>query len=141
MRKENYKGFNLQVEILTDKISSDKIDSFWYHGKDIARVQLPSGNKLYAECRGEISVSFEEGGTYYKGGQAVDMANSMNYKDEDLGRLFENDLFRMNNWFVVVKVDVNGNTTSDDLAIGGDYNEIIELLVAVAKEEYDEEYI
>lgn len=41
----------------------------------------------------------------------------------------------------MVEVDINGNTISDDLAIGGDYDEIIDLLVEVAKEGYDEKYI
>lgn len=141
MREENYKGFNLRVEPLTEKISDNKIDSFWYHGDEIARVQLPDGTKYYAESRGEIAVAFEEDGTYYKGQQAVEMANKLGLTDEKLGELFDQDLVRNNNWFVVVEVDINGNTISDDLAIGGDYDEIIDLLVEVAKEGYDEKYI
>jgi hypothetical protein len=140
LKEENYKGFNLRVEVLTEKISDEKVDSFWYHNDEIALVQLPSGTKLYAESRGEIAVAFEENGTYYKGGQAVEKAVELEYNDTDLTNLMINDLCRNNNWFVVVKVDINGETISDDLAIGGDYEEIINLLVEVAKEEYDIEY-
>jgi len=141
MRQENYKGFNLRVETTMKKIAKNKADAFWYYNQDIARVQFPNGTKLYAESRGEIAVAFEENGIYYKGDQAVKEAESLNFTDKKLAKLGQHDLWRNNNWFVVVKVDINGNTISDDLAIGHDYDEIIELLVETAKEVYDEMYV
>ena len=128
------------VEIITPKISADKQDPFWYHGEDIARIQFPNGTKIYAETRGEIELRLEEGGTKFKGDNAVTEAINLGWNDENLEKISEDDLAIFMNWFVVVMVDIDGETISDDLAIGDTYDEIIELLKEVAAEEFDELY-
>ena len=122
-------------EILTEKISEDRNDSFWYRGKEIARIQFPNGTKLYAEAQGEIRIQFEEGGVHWKGAKAVEEAFDRGLTDNDLDELANNDLMDMNNWFVIIKVDINGEVVGDDLAIGDDYDHAIELLIECAKEE------
>ena len=125
---------NLKTQIIVEKISEDKNDSFWYHNQEVAFIELPNGEKLLAESRGEIAVSFEEDGTYYKGGQAVDKAISLGLNDLSLEELILNDRFRNNNWFAVIKINEEGEI-SDDLALGGSYDEILVLLGMVAIEE------
>lgn len=122
-------------EILTEKISEDKIDSFWYHGKDIARIQYPNGTKIYAEASGDIGLYFEEDGDVFKGQNAVDEAIKRNLTDKDLDQLGIEDRWRNNNWFVIIKVDINGEVIGDDLGIGDNYDHAIEILKEVAKQE------
>ncbi len=121
------------MKILKEKLADNKIDSFWYYGEEIAVIEREDGTKLIAEARGEISLAFEIDGTFYKGEQAIEEATAMDLVDEDLHKLSEYDLWRMNNWFVVVELDKDGNC-GDDLAIGGDYDEILELLKEVNEE-------
>lgn len=128
------------VEIITEKSSPDRQEAFWYHGEDIARIQFMNGKKLYAETRGEIELRLEEDGTKFKGNNAVTEALNLGWTDENLAKLSEDDLTIFMNWFVIVMVDIDGETISDDLAIGDTYDEIIELLKEVAKEEFKEMY-
>jgi len=121
------------MKILKEKLADNKIDSFWYHGEEIAVIEREDGTKLIAEARGEIALAFEVDGTCYKGEQAIEEATAMDLVDEDLHKLTEDDLWRMNNWFVVVEIDKDGNC-GDDLAIGSDYDEILELLKKVNEE-------
>ena len=132
---------NLTLEIITEKFSEERTNSFWYHNDDIAKISLLSGNKVYAESRGEIRVQFEENGEHFKNEQAVVEAFNKNLTDEDLVKIGEFDGWHNNNWFVVIKVDINGKVVSDDFAIAHDYNEIIELLKECAEEEQDKELI
>lgn len=129
-----------KFETLTEKISEDRADSFWYHGKEIARVQFPNGKKLYAEASGEIGLYFDEDGDVFKGQNAVDEAINRNLKDSDLDELGIQDRWRNNNWFVIIMVDINGNVCSDDIAIGDDYDHAIQLLNEAAKENFEKEY-
>jgi hypothetical protein len=122
-------------EILTEKISEERKDPFWYRGKEIARIQFPNGTKLYAEAQGEIRIQFEEGGVHWKGQKAVEEAFDRGFTDDDLAALYDDDLIDMSNWFVIIKVDINGEVVGDDLAIGDDYDHAIELLKECAKEE------
>ena len=123
------------LEIITEKLSPNKINSFWYHGDSIARIQFPNGKKLYAESAGELEVLID--GDLFIGDNAVVEATKRGYTDVDIEQLGSNDAFRCNNWFVIIIVDVNGEVCSDDLAIGDDYNHAMELLNTVAEEQFE----
>lgn len=130
----------MKLETLIRK-EDNREDSFWYFGQDIARVQFPNGSKVYAESRGEIRVQFEEGCTFYKGEQAVEMARELNLTDSDLNKIgLDFDGWDMNNWFAIIEVDINGERVGDDLAIVGTYEEAIENLVKVSAELYCKYY-
>lgn len=122
------------LEIITEKLSPNKINSFWYHGDSIARIQFPNGKKLYAESAGELEVLID--GDLFIGDNAVVEATKRGYTDVDIEQLGSNDAFRCGNWFVIIMVDVNGEVCSDDLAIGDDYNHAMELLNTVAEEQF-----
>jgi len=124
-----------KLEILTKKLSPNKINSFWYHGDVIARVQFPNGKKLYAESAGELEVWID--GDLFVGVNAVVEATKRGYTDADIEALSSNDAFRCDNWFVIIMVDINGEVCSDDLAIGDDYNHTMELLNTVTKEQFE----
>ena len=125
----------IKLEILTKKLSPNKINSFWYHGDVIARVQFPNGKKLYAESAGELEVWID--GDLFVGVNAVVEATKRGYTDADIEALSSNDAFRCGNWFVIIMVDINGEVCSDDLAIGDDYNHTMELLNTVTKEQFE----
>lgn len=134
------KPIKFTLEILKKKISKKKTNSFWYFGDDIACIGLLSGNKLYAESRGEMRVQFKPDGEHFKNEQALAEAIRRRLTDKGLAAIGEFDGWHNNNWFAVVKVDINGNVISDDLAIAHDYDEIISLLEECAKEEHKKEY-
>ena len=136
MRKQT--AMNFKLEILKKKISKKKTNSFWYFGDDIAMIGLLSGNKLYAESRGEMRVQFEPDGEHFKNEQALTEAISRNLTDKDLAAIGEFDGWHNNNWFAIIKVDINGNA-GDDLAIAHDDDEAIKMLEECAKEEQDKE--
>jgi|TARA_R110000787_G_scaffold214353_4_gene323604 hypothetical protein len=123
----------VEIKIIKNKLADNRIDSFWYHGEQIAIIEREDGTKLLAEARGEIEMRFEENGTKFKGDNAVIEALNLNWTDDDLNDLSLDDIFIFNNWFVVIELDANGDC-GDDLAIGGDYDEIIELLKEVNEE-------
>lgn len=124
---------NYGFKVLIDKLENRE-DAFWYYDSAIAMFKLPNGNILYAESRGQIRVQFEENCAFYKGSQAVDIANDLNLTDEDLSKLSEFDGWGMNNWFAIVEVSKNGDIISDDLRLAGDYDEAIQMLNEVAQE-------
>jgi hypothetical protein len=130
---------NLTVTTTVQKLSEDRQDSFWYNG-DVAYINLLSGNKLYLEATGEIRLAFEVDGMFYKGIQAVEMARDKGLNDEGLNELGIQDLFGNNNWFVVIKVNGNGDVISDDLTVVHSYDEGIKQLKQLAEEEHIKEY-
>jgi len=121
------------MKILKDKLADNRIDSFWYHGEQIAVIEREDGTKLIAEARGEIEMRFEEDGTKFVGANAVTEALNLDWTDDNLNDLSLDDLFIFNNWFVVIELDANGDC-GDDLAIGDNYDEILELLTEVNNE-------
>ena len=121
------------MKIIKEKIADNRIDSFWYHGEQIAVIEREDGTKLIAEARGEIEMRFEEDVTKFRGDNAVTEALNLGWTDEQLGNLDLDDLFIFNNWFVVIELDKEGNC-GDDIAIGGDYDEIIEMLSEINAE-------
>jgi hypothetical protein len=128
-----------KIETLVEK-QENREDSFWYYGTEIARAVFPNGKKLYAESRGAIGVQLTKDGIFLKGQNAVDEAIELGFTDTDLDLINEYDGWDMNNWFAIVEVDINGNVISDDFALGGDYDEAIELLKQVAEEKAKEYY-
>jgi hypothetical protein len=115
------------MEIITNKIAENKVDSFWYDGT-IAVKERPDGSKLYARATGEIRVCFEEDADQsFKDSEAVQEATRRGLVDDDLIAIGEFDGFGNNNWFVVEEVDADGNYV-DDLSIQDDYDSIINAL-------------
>lgn len=125
----------IKVEILVEKMSESLNEPFWYYGEDIARVQFPNGKKLYAESRGELQVRFEENGTRFIGDNAVTEAINLGLTDKDILDLYENDLVILNNWFEIVLVDIEGNLIGDESGMATTYDEAIELLKEIGKEQ------
>ena len=121
------------MKILKDKLADNRIDSFWYHREQIAVIEREDGTKLIAEARGEIEMRFEEDGTKFVGANAVTEALNLDWTDDNLNDLSLDDLSIFNNWFVVIELDANGDC-GDDLAIGDNYDEILELLTEVNNE-------
>ena len=131
------KGY--KIEILIPK-KKKREDSFWYRDDSIACAQFPNGKKLYVDCCGEIRIQFEVDGQVYRNHKAVEQAEFLKLKDKDLNRIALFDGWGNNNWFAIREVDINGNISSDDLGIAGDYDEAIELLEVVAMEKMKEYY-
>ena len=132
------KGY--KTEILIPK-KENREDSFWYRDDSIARVQFPNGKKLYVDCCGEIRVQFEIDGESYRNHKAIERAEELNFTDEDLDRIgIEFDAFGNNNWFAIREVNIKGECISDDLGIGGNYDEAIAILESVAEEKMKEYY-
>jgi len=106
------------VAIMSPKLSEDRVNSFWYYDKVIANVRKKYGDGTYIYAAGEIRVQFDEDGDYYEGDDAVEEAKRRSLIDVDLQELFQNDMFRNNNWF---------SFTIDNDAIANDYDEAIEM--------------
>lgn len=130
---------NLTIQILQEKLSEERNDTFWYSG-DIACISLPSGNRIYAEATGQIAVQLDEDDVYLKGRQGVEEAIKRGLTDEDLSNLIDDDRFRNNNWIVILKVNGNGDLIGDDLAIADSYDHALEMIMECAKEEHKLEY-
>jgi hypothetical protein len=121
------------MKIISKKIAENKQDSFWYRGETIAEIVLPNGSKLIAETRGAIEVQFEVGGTKFVGDNALIEADNLKLTDEDLFKLYDDDLWHFNNWFVIIELYSDGSE-SDDLIVEDRYDEIIESLLELEKE-------
>lgn len=116
-----------KITIITPKLSKNRKDSFWYKGDgQIATIEL-NGRILSVEPRGEIRVQFKEDGDMFRDEQAVTEAIKRGYGDKRLAKIHDFDGFANNNWFVIIELDKDGNDVSDDLEIGYDYDEMIEL--------------
>lgn len=129
---------HFKIEVLIEKEAEDRVESFWYRGESIGMASDINGKKLYIDTCGEIRVSFEEDGMFYKNAQATDMARDLNLNDEGLAKLSEFDGWDMNNWFAIREFDANGEMVGDDLAICHTYDEAFALLEEVAKEKSKE---
>lgn len=128
---------NLKVTVVQEKISDNQLDSLFYQG-DIAYVNLVSGNKLYAEATGEIRITLDD--DLYVNDKATEEIKRRNLTDHDLFDLSIEDVIGNNNWFVIIKVDGDGNVVSDDIEIADHYNQAIEMLLECAKKEHKKEY-
>lgn len=130
--------FKPKVEIITER-SERGAHSLWYFNKDIAKVEIPNGKKLYLEGCGELEVYFEPDGNKYVGENAVDRAIELGYTDDDLTKVYEHDGFILDNWLALVEVDANGEYL-DDYAIYTSYDEAMENIEQAAIEFYKTQY-
>lgn len=119
------------MKIITEKISDKHLNSFWYHEKMIASIDLPNGNTLIAESSGEIEMSFKVDGKNFYGSKAIKKANKNKLNDINLLEYLNSDFFTLTNWFRILEIDCNGECISDDIALASDYIEAIEKLTEV----------
>lgn len=121
----------MKVEILSEKLSEDRNESFWYYGKEIARVQFPNGKKLYVESSGALELLVNN--TRFVGENAVTEALNTNLTDKDIEEMTNDDSFSLMNWLSIVLVDENGETI-DELSIEDDYDSALKTLEETKEE-------
>ena len=44
----------MEIEIITPKISNKREDSFWYWGKEIAKIKLENNHTLLMDVSGDV---------------------------------------------------------------------------------------
>jgi len=128
----------MKIEIITPKENDNKTDAVFYYGKEIARIQLANGKKLYLESRGELEIITDNGKV--KGINALDWLKDNNHNDRTVDILSNDDMIVMSNWFVIVEIDLNGETISDDIVLDGNYNDALENLMEVYTDFYIKNY-
>ena len=120
-------------EIIIRKISEVRQEAFWYYDfSSIARYQFPNGKKLYVGISGDIDIQFDED-RRARGSNAVREAELRNMDDESI--VYECE-WLLNNWFAIHLVDIEGNVIGDDLGVAHTYDDAIELIKQVAKEQF-----
>jgi hypothetical protein len=121
----------LEIDIITPKISDDKQDSFWYFGKTIA-ILRKEDMEIEVLAAGEIAVSFEEDGYICHNEEAVECANDKCLTDKDLEEIRNTTGFINNNWF---EFRINGGYADE---FGGDvayeYDEAMETAKSMIEE-------
>ena len=128
----------MKIEIITPKENDNKTDAVFYYGKEIARIQLANGKKLYLESRGELEIITDNGKV--KGINALEWLKDNNHNDLTIDILSNDDMIVMSNWFVIVEIDLNGETISDDIVLDGNYNDALENLMEVYTDFYNKNY-
>jgi hypothetical protein len=128
--EENWGGpEELEIEIITPKISDDKQDSFWYFGEIIA-ILRKQDIEIEIAASGQIAVNFKS--DVYYNEEAVEFANNNSLTDKDLEKIRNTIGFINNNWF---EFRINGEYTDD---FGGDvayeYDEAINAAKAMLDE-------
>jgi hypothetical protein len=116
--KEYHKDFSLVeippfIDIHTNKLAFNRVQSFWYRDQTIAQVTLKDGRTLYACATGHIRVMFEEDGEYYENQKAIEHALIQELTDQDLDKLNDHDGFGNGNWFAI--------STDDELDMEKEY--------------------
>ena len=134
--KEYHKDFSIVeippfIDIHTNKLAFNRVQSFWYYDQTIAQVTLKDGRTLYACAVGLIRVMFAENSEWLENQDAIKYALENNLTDQDLDKLNDHDGFGHGNWFAI--------GTDDELDMGKEYwiydivldtwNECIEKLV------------
>ena len=127
----------MNLEIITPKLDN-RDDAIFYYDKEIAKIEIPNGKKLYLESRGELEILTNNGKV--KGINALEWIKDNNFNDITLNELYDEDNVIMSNWFVVVEVDVNGETISDDIVLNGTYDEALNDLKVTYEDFYSENY-
>jgi len=128
----------MKIEIITPKENDNRTDAVFYYGKEIARIQLANGKKLYLESRGELEIITDNGKV--KGINALEWLKDNNHNDLTIDILSNDDMIVMSNWFVIVEIDLNGETISDDIVLDGNYNDALENLMEVYTDFYIKNY-
>ena len=67
----------MEIEIITPKISNNREDSFWYWGKEIAKIKLENNHTLLMDVSGDVK--YLEKGNKYKNKEAIDLLMSDEY--------------------------------------------------------------
>ena len=118
----------MEVEIITPKISNKREDSFWYWGKEIARIKLENNHTLLMDVSGDVK--YLERGNKYKNKEAIDllMSDEYNYDDRDLEDLFISGDISESNHFIIVELNESNKVVGDCLAVCHEYDEGIEML-------------
>jgi hypothetical protein len=118
----------MKVEIITPKISNKRQDSFWYWGKEIAKVKLENNHILLLDVSGDVK--YLEKGDKYKNNEAVDllMSDEYGYDDRDLDDLFISGDISETNHFIIVELNELDKVVGDCLGVCHDYDEGIEML-------------
>ena len=103
----------MEVEIITPKISNKREDSFWYWGKEIARIKLENNHTLLMDVSGDVK--------YLERGNK--------YKNKDL--FISGDISESNH-FIIVELNESNKVVGDCLAVCHEYDEGIEMLRELA---------
>lgn len=127
----------MNLEIITIK-EEKRDDAVFYYGKEIAKIQIPNGKKLYLESRGELEILTDNGKV--KGVKALEWLKDNKHNDTTINDLYNDDKIIMSNWFAIIEVDINGETISDDLVLHGTYDDSLNDLKSAYNDFYAENY-
>lgn len=119
---------SMKVEIITPKISNKRQDSFWYWGKEIAKVKLENNHSLLLDVSGDIQ--YLERGDKYNNNEAVDLLSSdeYGYDDRDLDDLLISGDISESNHFTIIELNDSDKVVGDCLGVCHEYDEAIEML-------------
>lgn len=122
----------MEIEIITPKISNKREDSFWYWGKEIAKIKLENNHTLLMDVSGDVK--YLEKGNKYKNKEAIDllMSDEYNYDDRDLEDLFISGDVSESNHFIIVELNESNQVVGDCLGVCHEYDEGIEMLRELA---------
>ena len=121
---------NMEVEIITPKLSDKREDSFWYWNKGIAKIELENKHTLLLEVGGDIN--YVENKKEYKNQEALDLLLEYDYDDRDLVDLHISGDVTQTNHFLIVEIDENDIVVGDCLGVCHEYEEGIEMLKELA---------
>lgn len=129
------KNNEVQINIITPKISDKHNDSFWYHNKTIAVLECgPYAVEVIVQ--GVIKVIFEENGMTYTSEDAIQYALDHNMNDSHLDKVSEFDGWLHSNWFTI---EING--LPNDSLIENTYDDAIKLAEKVLTQISNCEYL
>lgn len=122
----------MEVEIITQKLSDKREDSFWYWDKDIAKIQLENNHNLLLSVSG--NVKYLEHDKKYKNKEAIDLflSEEYNYDDRDLDDLIISGDIPESNHFTIIELNESNKVVGDCLGICHEYEEAIEMLKELA---------
>ena len=122
----------MEIEIITPKISNNREDSFWYWGKEIAKVKLENNHSLLLDVSGDVK--YLENGNKYKNKEAVDLLSSdkYGYDDRDLDDLLISGDISESNHFTIIELNDSDKVVGDCLGVCHEYDEGIEMLRELA---------
>jgi hypothetical protein len=110
-----------RVNQLVSKISTDRQNSFWYHNREVARVEYRD-IKLSIKSIGDIAIQFEKFGEVLKNERALEEAISLSFTDKQIDKYVNSFGLKNTNHFAIT--DFN---TNEVIEIAKTYDEAIEL--------------
>ena len=122
----------MEIEIITPKISNNREDSFWYWGKEIAKIKLENNHTLLMDVSGDVK--YLEKGNKYKNKEAIDllMSDEYSYDDRDLDDLLISGDISESNHFTIIELNDSDKVVGDCLGVCHEYDEGIEMLRELA---------